>query len=379
MTEHGWLTGVCEACGRTFFHKPRKTHPTRCAWRSCGEGNAFLALPKRKRLLTTADALATMRKHFATAGFSLVEPLNVGLPASGTTDLVVAGVQVLNGVIHQGGTAQGERIAVIQPCVRTQFQPHVQEREGTSTAFVNVCTECVYATPEEHMQRVDEWCTLLSNLGLHMHDFTVVLRTSEKNWGTGAFPSCELFFSYCGLELGDAMFSRIPRVGLDVLSLSDIGFGLERVVWAINKTASYFDMHLPWMAQGSREMFDACRTLALLALCDVRASNKGSGLQYRRFAKLLSEGWYCEDMYHAFARYFAYWSDFLEPSTELAMALQRVRLEVERFVNIRICNALSLPTPRSGETTEEYCSRLVYTHGIDIQRLRNAIHPCNKH
>jgi len=227
----------------------------------------------------------------------------------------------------------------------------------------------------EHLQSVDHWCTVLSKLGLHMNDFIIVMRTSVNDWGTGKFLALELFFSYGGLELGDAAYLLIPQTNRPAIPISDIGFGLERIAWAVNKTDSYFDALTPWTIDGTREMFDSCRTVALLVLCGVQAANKGPGLQFRRFAKVLSEKYYGADLYKIMAYYFDYWAQFIKPSICRDAAIHLAQLEIERFVNLNICKSLKLPPPRD-ETTEAYFDRLVYTCNINIYELRKAIQIC---
>ena len=227
------------------------------------------------------------------------------------------------------------------------------------------------ASFDEHLQSVDHWCTALSKLGLHMKDFVVVMRTSQHNWGTGAFSALELFFCYGGLELETLRIFKF-RNQTDLQSRSATGFGLERIAWAINKTESYFDMLMPLTTAGTREMFDACRTVALLVLCGVQAANKGPGLQFRWFAKVLGEKYYGANLFEVLPYYFDYWAQFIAPSIERENAIMLARLEIERFVNLKICNELNLPPPRD-ETTIAYLDRLVYTHGMSIYELRRVI------
>ena len=227
----------------------------------------------------------------------------------------------------------------------------------------------------EHLQSVDHWCTILSKLGLHMNDFIIVMRTSVNDWGTGKFSALELFFSYGGLELGDAAYLLIPQANRPAISISDIGFGLERMAWAINKTDSYFDMLMPWTEAGAREMFDSCRTIALLVLCGIRAANKGPGLQFRRFAKVLGEKYYGVGVYSILMYYFDYWAQFIKPSINREAAIQLVRLEIERFINLKVCEMLEIPPPQY-ETTEAYFDRMVYTCNVNIYELRKALQAC---
>jgi hypothetical protein len=334
----------------------------------------FVSFSKKKKMLTPSQISEKRGDYFRSIGFDLADARNIS-NANGQTDLIVAGVQMFDDVIHRRAPIHTEQLFVAQPCVRMQFQPSVGTQEGTSTSFVNVCTEKMGGSFEEHLQAVNHWCTILSKLGLHMNDFFVIMRTATSDWGTGSFSALELFFVYGGLELGDASYFFIPQPDRSAIPISDIGFGLERIAWAVNKTHSYFDMLIPWTAQGTREKFDACRTLSLLLLCNVQASNKGPGLQFRRFAKTLSESYYGEDIFQIISYYFDYWSQFIKPSISRETGMRQVRLEIERFLNLKVSGKLGLPPPRE-ETAEDYFNRLVYTCSVDIQELRKAIQTC---
>lgn len=327
-------------------------------------------------MFTPAQINTKMGEYFHSVGFDLAAPRNIA-NFEGQTDLVIAGVQMFDDIIHRGEGIRENKVFVAQPCVRTQFQPHVESQEGTSTSFVNVCTEKMGAEFEEHLQAVDHWCTILSKLGLFMNDFIVVMRTSVNDWGTGEFSALELFFCYGGLELGDAAYLLMPQPNRPAIPISDIGFGLERIAWAVNKSDSYFDTLTPWTACGRREMFDLFRTITLLVLCGVQPSNKGAGLQLRRFAKVLSERYYDADTHSILTYYFNYWAQFIKPLTNREIAIQIARLEIDRFVNLKVCEGLKLPPPRE-ETTEAYLDRLVYTCNINMYELRKAIQACKK-
>lgn len=374
MTERGWQGHVCNTCGRTFFSKPCRDTSV-CGWHKCNKGTfPFRTFTKQKKMLTPSQISTRMSEYFGLAGFKLVTSRNIA-NFDGQTDLIIAGVQMFDDIIHNNQQIREDKIFIAQPCVRMQFQNCVESQEGTSTSFVNVCTEQMGIRFDDHLKTVDHWCTMLSKLGLHMNDFVVVMRTSNKDWGTGKFSALELFFSYGGLELGDASYLLIPQTSRASIPISDIGFGLERIAWAINKTDSYFDTLIPWTLDGRREMLDSCRTLALLVLCGVQAANKGPGLQFRRFTKVLSEKYYGKDIYYILTYYFNYWLQFIQPSVGQETALQRVRLEVERLINLKVCKMLKLPPPHT-ETTESYFNRLVYTCNVSMHDLRKAIKTC---
>lgn len=376
MASEGWNEHVCSECGRNFFLKPfSKKNTSVCGWRQCGKGEyQFHTYSKRKKMLTPAQINSTISEYFCNNGFDSTAPMNIA-NSDGQTDLIVAGVQIFDKAIHHNQKIKEGRIFVAQPCIRMQFQPNIELQEGVSTSFVNICTEAAGASLDEHLQSVDCWFTALSKMGLHMDDMVIIMRTSTKNWGTGDFSALELFFSYGGLEIGDAAYILVPQSNQSIILISDIGFGLERIMWVVNKTNSYFDTLIPWAMSGTREMFDSFRTLALLALCGVQAANKGPGLQFRRLAKALAEKYYGANLVDILEYYFDYWTHFINPSVSRDFTIKSVRLEIERFVNLKICESLKLPPPRK-ETTEDYISRMVYTNSVDIHQLRKAVQIC---
>ncbi len=376
MIQREWLEHQCDVCGVTFFAKTSaKVDVSVCGWHKCDKGSyPFRTFSKCKKPLKPSHISARMSEYFCSVGFDLVTPRNIA-NFEGQTDLVIAGVQMFDDIIHRNLEIREGKVFVAQPCVRMQFQSHVETQEGTSTSFVNVCTEQMGAVLDEHLWAVDHWCTILSKLGLHMNDFIVIMRTSRNDWGTGEFSALEFFFSYGGLELGDAAYLLIPQSSRSAIPISDIGFGLERIAWAINKTESYFDTLTPLTVISTRELLDSCRTLALLMLCGVQAANKGPGLQFRRFAKVLSEKYYGTNLFELLAYYFDYWAQFVPPSISREDAVLLSRLEIERFINLRICKMLGLPPPRN-ETTDAYFDRLVYTCNVSIYELQKAIQIC---
>lgn len=376
MAEKEWQKHSCSECGRTFFFKPStKMDVSTCGWHKCSKGEySFRTYSKRKKMLTPAQISTKMMEYFCSADFNTATPMNIA-NFEGQTDLVIAGVQMFDDIIHRNQKIRNDKVFVAQPCVRMQFQQHVEAQEGMSTSFINVCTETMGSGFFEHLQSVDHWFTILSKLGLHMNDFIIAMRTSINDWGTGKFSALELFFSYGGLELGDAAYLLIPQADRPAVAISDIGFGLERMAWAINKTDSYFNTLMPWTVAGAREMLDSYRTIALLAICGVQAANKGPGLQFRRFAKVLGEKYYGTDMHGIVGYYVDYWAQFIKPSISREAAIQLTRLEIERFVNLKVCEMLMLPRPRN-ETTEAYFDRLVYNCNVNIYELRKAIQVC---
>jgi hypothetical protein len=376
MNKKKWKEYKCNNCGKTFFTKSStQVNISVCNWHKCNKKTySFLAFPKPKKILKPLNIAKKISTYFSSIGFNTEASQNID-NRSGKTNLIIAGVQIFDNIIHQGDNIQKNKFFLTQPCVRMQFQSNISLEEDISTSFINICTEQMSLKFSEHMQLVDHWCTILSKIGLHMNNFTIIIRNSKKDWGTGEFSALELFFIYGGLEIGDATYLEIPQSNRPSILISDIGFGLERITWAINKTQLYFDILIPWTEIGKREMFDTCRTLTLLSLCNIKPSNKNSGFQFRKLAKILSEKYYGINLLNILSYYYNYWIQFINPSTTKENAIQSIQLEIERFINLKIRKILKLPSPKN-ETTDEYINRLVYNHNINIDTLREIIKIC---
>lgn len=373
MRERQWYKTECGRCGNTYYRKSAESVQGFCGRGTCGDGRAFLQLSKRKRPISPLQTYRHLANYFAGAGFEIVPSMNVA-SACGKTDLVIAGVQVFDGLIHHGKEVGPGQIFIGQPSIRMQFQDKVADEDGISTSFVNVCTEKMHQTFGDHLHTVDRWLGVFSSLGLHMKDLTIVVRTGEKDWGTGTFVAIELFLIYAGLELGDAAYMHVPTQYGSPVPISDIGFGLERIVWAANKVSQYYDLLMPGAVAVQRGACDAFRTMTLLALCGVQPGNKGAGLQFRRLAKTVSDRYGGTDPSALIAYYTDYWAHFASVASAGSIG-QVICLELDRFLNLKICKAKNLPPPRK-ETTEEYFQRLVYTMGMDAQELRRLIQLC---
>ena len=125
--------------------------------------------------------------------------------------------------------------------------------------------------------------------------------------------------------------------------------------------------------KGSREMFDVLRTLALLALSGVRPSNRGAGLQFRRFAKIIADKYYLDSWETVCRYYFSYWKGFLPKAIPEEDGLASIYYEVGRFLGTRMSEELKLPPVRTRETIEEYAIRMVYNQGVNPDRIREFL------
>jgi hypothetical protein len=247
--------------------------------------------------------------------------------------------------------------------------------EGSSTAFVNACSLEVGCSFEQHLKHLDTWLETLSSTGLFMGDVTILRRVSDENWGNGLFKQFELFVVYGGLELGDASYSLLPTREQGIVSVSDIGFGLERITWAVSKFPSYFDLLRPitFGLSLGRHAHDILRTVALLTLCGVEASNEGVGFQLRKMCRsALNEHIGRFEAHELLLHCYHFWSGFLKEKRSGMQAVDIFQREMDRLVQAEVAAALKV-SKADRETAETYATRLVYTLGVPIGDIQKVL------
>jgi len=239
--------------------------------------------PRGAELLSTPDFL---NRYFAQKGFKVVSPIPL-LNENGTTLFTCAGVQILDPIIHQEGPIPQEPTFVAQPVLRTQFIDNIEE--GSSTSFINVSTCQLNISRQEHFQHLQAWIDLFIQLGLREADLYFKTKPYEQRWGDKTVKSEKIFIVYDGLEIGDASYVEdLPQNGRPNLSLSDIGFGLERIKWVM-QGGSYFDALGSGRVASSIDGVSAVcsHTLSLLSGEGLKPSNKAQGYRFRLFSKKL--------------------------------------------------------------------------------------------
>lgn len=368
-----WILFECNECGRLIFIKPSGNH-----LQSCTHDEATIApvsfkeLSRNNKVFLPTDIANNFIKFFVSRGYTKHESRLLA-NQTGNTDLVIAGVQIFDDVFHSGAEVYEAKYIVLQPSVRMQFMEQIAQG-GVSTSFVNICTEMLSVSLEEHLISLDSWLSFLSSLGMHTKDFVLVLKTVNKDWGFSKFQSLETTILYGGLELGDANFAKLTMDDGRDLSISDVGFGLERVSWAFNKTENYHDLLIPLALSEQFRKQDSIRSATLLAMCGINPGPKGSRFQLRKLCKAIAQ----TDQFRlidAIGFYYEYWATFLSPLLSVQEVVGTIQLELDRLVNEKISEIYNLPPPNS-ESTESYAKRLICVHKVDVGKIREFIQEC---
>ncbi len=375
LIERKWIRRLCAGCGRTFYAKKRNEAKL-CLRGQCSPNQGgFLNLSRRRIPLTIQSVAKCIESAFVACGYKKLLAVNI-TETFGNTDLIGAGVQILEPTLFGVKPVLMGASLVFQPVARMQYFGDCKENDRGSTSFVNVCSEEASCSFGRHLEHIDTWLGILSHLGLFMGNVILLRRISSENWGNGEFRQFELFVTYGDLELGDAVFGLVPTRTWGILPISDIGFGLERLVWAINKFSSYFDPIRPlsFGLSFSRHTHDVLRTAALLTLCGIEASNESTGFQLRKVCKSAFEdlGGSSGEGDKVFLHYVNFWASFLAENRTADEALGRFRKEMSRLAQTRLRETLKGPEVTS-ETIEAYATHLVYNLGVPIDEVKKAL------
>ncbi len=249
---------------------------------------------------------------FAMEGYEHVPAMPVN-QACGQTYFVVAAVQILERALQNELPLPSGPFYVAQPSIRETASSLI-EQGGFSNSFVNIATVQANARYEDHQRHLEKWLQVLDQVGIHRNKVTLTERDKSDNWGKGEMLGLVTDIDYMGLQLGDAVFwQEFPQDSRPTVNISDCGFGLERIVWALNG-GSYFDAINAGEQNSLRA--DALRTAALMFISGV--SPYGDSVRQRsdRFKQLINivrkeTGQVSIDS--LIANYFDFWAAFIKP------------------------------------------------------------------
>ncbi len=367
MKNHGWKTGTCSACHNILFYKARDS--PYCADHA-GNDYTFMGFSHRRKYVDIREIYETALDFFGGL-YDIKRPMHVA--GSKSTVFTGAGVQNLEGVMFDE-TEQEKPFFVAQPSIRMNFLDG--EKHGYSTSFVNICTEDANPTVQTHIDYIDRWMTWLSKTGIFVGDMTVAVRYKVNNWGKGDFLNIVTDFLYGGLHVGDAGFLYdVPQETRQNLSISDVGFGLERISWALNKTPHYFDTFGFWEAalRGQYKDMDAVRTIALIAGSGIDPSNKAHGYRFRALAKKIAQRGKTIDP-HMFEHFYRFWTSFTDLEKDRHPAYHSAQREVTRNYNLELCRRVNFEIEEESllADTNRLLDQMV-KKGVDLKRIKDGL------
>lgn len=369
LEKRNWVSRDCEHCGVRFFSKKRRPDYGDI---SCHGNQEFLHDERKKKVISPVEINSSFQSFFAQKGFEICSAKSI-LNEDGTTLFTSAGVQILDDSVFRGKPAPEKPLLVSQPSLRTQYLDNINE--GNSLSFVNICTEQANTLPEDHMKTLDLWLEFLSKQGLYMGDVTLLERKKEQQWRDLKVQSKIIAIYYKGLEIGDGNYDYEfnPHVP-GVTSISDFGFGLERLTW-IQRKDSYFDGVGPLneSLRGNGLIQELTKTLTLLAAYGLEPSNKDKGYRYRLFTKKIVDLTFPKylNLPQLVNYYYQYWNHFVNFSTNANSTARSVQGEYERNYNKIIRDRLTVSIDPNCPT-EEFLINL-FKAGVSRDQLAQLL------
>lgn len=254
-----------------------------------------------------------LKSFFTSKKYNYIKPYSIINKKD--TVFVSAGIQPLLRDYITGKIESNQKLYISQPVMRTQYSDSVEE--GSSIAFVNTTTSSFNNSEEDYNVMIKEWYQLFNELNMKKKDFNTVSDIYEANWGSLKMRGKRTFHYYQDLEIGDTTFFTNIRNEKDELiadSMCDLGFGLERLRWKVSNK-SYYELYSN-SEQLSVKTKAYLSVLALLAVNEVKPSNKNTGYRARLFSKKLVSFLEARDLKKDELQYLdeciKYWNDWQE-------------------------------------------------------------------
>ena len=254
----GW-SSISDDKGNAYFYKNR--HPNQI------KGGDFLGYSKKKGYVSDLEVVSILEEGLSES-YERKNTNDIVRPDGSTTFFITSGIQHFENILFNGEIPNEGPSFFVQPVIRTNYRDSVGE--GRVSSFVNLSTVRFNCSLDQYIEDLDGWMDSLSKLGLYMGDFIFKLKHRKvdlesdnfwrKNEGLGV--SC----SYGGLGLGDASYHSLT--GQEDKPFEDIGFGLERIVWARNKNPTFVEVVgvFPYAFLQNILEIDTLRTISFLRL-----------------------------------------------------------------------------------------------------------------
>ncbi len=366
----GWELRQCPKCSCNYFTKRGIDN---CASYSCNGGYTFTEVNSPRQLAELEPFVKSMASCFSSRGFVSTPPIKL-LRENERTLFASAAGQVFDPAIYGGSEPSEPKVFVIQPVIRLQKADMVGVIEGFATSFLNAATEQWQTTASEHFESLDNWLDFFSAQGLYIGNLCLEVSQETENWDGRIVEAESLKINYSGLEIAIANFFHGISQANEEATLSDISLGAERLVWAINKTGSYFDAVGPLYDAllGRVAAMDAIRTLTLMSSAGVTAGHKNHGYQFRSLARSRAQHLQKVNTHDLAVFYYSQWARFLEPTHERSAVEKEISSETERNINLEF-NELLRTGIDCDQVTEDFLRTVVRKRKSTPDELRAII------
>jgi hypothetical protein len=371
LNAHGWNASKCARCKRAFLARSRrKTCQSPSCFQRVYEGN-------RPRAMSLPQLWDKIREEFLLLGYSehRAKDLTQGLEDS---LFVFAAIQNFNDVMHRGIAPPRGNILIAQASIRMRYFDSVDNEEGFGTSFVNVGTYRFHDAPNAFRDHLQDWLRVWAKLGLDDHRITF---TREKTpFRADGYWGRYLVVNYDGIELGEAvLISQVRTTDGRLYSMVEFGFGLERILWAVNGTAKYHRNCGPLTARIRDDSIiaDSVRTSTLMAMIGIAPGQKAQGFRMRKsVSRLRGSG---HELRDAIRLCHAEWSEFAGATRNADACADIILYEISRQNCLELARQLGVKEGLAIEAgSAEAMLRILVESGTAIDDLCKRFDIANK-
>ena len=277
------------------------------------------------------------------------------IPEDNKTIFITAGIQPSIDTYKKMNTDEKTTTFISQPVLRTQYLDSIEE--GSSIAFVNPTTAGFNINKKDYESMIKDWYNFFNQIGLNTENISTQDRECNTVWGDLSLKGISTFYYYNktnvgNVEIGDSTyFDEIYSTSgnhLKIKTLSDLGFGLERLRWCtFEDEKSYFDIYSDSRNIDSRKK-GLISALSVLGINNVQPSQKNQGYRARHFSKKLVNEKDGNDLNIEEQKYLVeclkYWSDWenIDLTKEKAQkAYSIIKKEFDRNCNSLLISKLN--------------------------------------
>lgn len=325
---------------------------------------------------------------FNNAGYKIVKPRKImDTPKDNETVFITAGIQTSIEEYEKSENLETLQVFVMQPVLRTQYANSVED--GYSIAFVNPTTAGFNISYEDYKKNIENWMNYFEFIGLDTSKITTEERDYKvKQWGSFNLGGKSIFYYYDKpnvgkIEIGDSTYyDKIEKNDgskSTINSLSDTGFGLERLRWCLSDK-SYYDLFSD-SRDISLEKKAFISAIGLIAVNGIAPSQKNAGYRARLFSKRLVNINKGENLTIDEQKYLIecikYWSDFQGIDLTKKEAKENIFDSISKEYN-RNCNSYLLSNLSNSQQELVRNINVNLSRDEFLKRLRSAKIDINK-
>ena len=354
LLKSNWHMIQCQDSGLFFYAKKRdgeELPKISGHSKSKNPREPFVYDSKNEKFLSP-EKLITKAKNIFAKNYKSINAVNV-INKNGDTNFIGAPIQALDNIIVGNESFADNPYFIIQPTIRENAINKVGNKAGVSSSFITLSSQRINSNLQGYITDIDNWLICLSKIGLNL--FEVFLYPNSL-WDAGEKMKGVALTAYCGrLQLGDFVFVNEIQ-NKPNLFIHDVNFGLERILWCINKRENYFDSFnpIPYSKEFTNKQLDLIRTASLIIFSGGKGGSKNNEQNSRdkkydgipRMTREIISTFVTEtktvEVIHLLEYYFLFWSNFYSSNLSLVNFKSEMLREIYFAYNKMLYDSLGI-------------------------------------